>query len=199
MGIRDVESGEEELSVGEVGEIVLKSPSVMLGYYNRPMETAGALRNGWLYTGDVGMMDADGYFYIVDRKKDMIISGGFNVYPREVEDILYSHPAVKEASVIGVPDPYKGERVKAYVTLKEGANSGETEIITFCKQHLSPYKVPRQVEFCQELPKTAIGKVLKRALREMDGAVPATNKNTEGVKTTGSESNANQGNPNLPV
>jgi long-chain acyl-CoA synthetase len=178
---------------------VLKSPSVMLGYYNRPMETAGALRNGWLYTGDVGMMDADGYFYIVDRKKDMIISGGFNVYPREVEDILYSHPAVKEASVIGVPDPYKGERVKAYVTLKEGANSGETEIITFCKQHLSPYKVPRQVEFCQELPKTAIGKVLKRALREMDGAVPATNKNTEGVKTTGSESNANQGNPNLPM
>jgi long-chain acyl-CoA synthetase len=199
MGIRDMESGEEELSAGEVGEIVLKSPSVMLGYYNRPMETAGALRNGWLYTGDVGMMDADGYFYIVDRKKDMIISGGFNVYPREVEDILYSHPAVKEASVIGVPDPYKGERVKAYVTLKEGANSGETEIITFCKQHLSPYKVPRQVEFCQELPKTAIGKVLKRALREMDGAVPATNKNTEGVKTTGSESNANQGNPNLPM
>ncbi len=199
MAIRDVETGEKELSANEVGEIVLQSPSVMLGYYQRPGETALVLRNGWLYTGDIGYMDEDGYFYIVDRKKDMIITGGFNVYPREVEDVLYSHPAIKEASVIGAPDPYKGERVKAYVTLKDGAAVQESEVIAFCREHLIPYKVPRQVEFCRELPKTAIGKVLKRALREMDQQQPADHEPKQQSNTARGESNATGEKPAPPV
>lgn len=166
MRIRDVETGEQELPAGEVGELVLQGPDLMLGYYNRPEETAAALRNGWLYTGDLGYMDEDGYFYIVDRKKDMIITGGFNVYPREVEDVLYQHPAVKEACVLGVPDTYKGEKVKAFITLKEDNTVEEDEIIAFCRKHLIPYKVPNQVEIRKELPKTVIGKILKRALRD---------------------------------
>jgi len=168
MRIRDIETGEIDLSPLEVGEIILRGPDVMLGYHNHPQETASTIRDGWLYTGDLGYMDQDGYFYIVDRKKDMIITGGFNVYPREVEDVLYEHPAVKEASVIGIPDDYKGERVKAFITLRDGATVKEPEIITFCKQHLIPYKVPQQVEIRTELPMTAIGKILKRALREED-------------------------------
>ncbi|MCG8400787.1 MAG: long-chain fatty acid--CoA ligase [Firmicutes bacterium] len=156
------------LPPGEVGELILQSPDIMLGYYNRPEETAAAIRDGWLYTGDLGYMDEDGYFYIVDRKKDLIITGGFNVYPREVEDVLYSHPAVREACVIGVPDHFRGEMVKAFVTLKEGQSATPEDIISFCGRHLMPYKVPRQVEIRPDLPKTAIGKVLKRALREME-------------------------------
>lgn len=168
MRIVDEQNPERELPPGEVGELVLKSPDLMLGYYNRPEETAATLRNGWLHTGDLGYMDEDGYFYIVDRKKDLIITGGFNVYPREVEDVLYAHPAIQEACVIGVPDDFRGEAVKAFVTLKEGKTASPGEIIDYCKQHLMPYKMPRQVEICADLPKTAIGKVLKRALRERE-------------------------------
>lgn len=173
MRIRDIETGEIDLLPLKIGEIVLSGPDVMLGYYNRPQETASTIRDGWLYTGDMGYMDEDGYFFIVDRKKDMIITGGFNVYPREVEDVLYQHPAVKEASVIGIPDDYKGERVKAFITLRDGATVNEPEIISFCKEHLIPYKVPQQVEIRTELPMTAIGKILKRALREEDISVLA--------------------------
>jgi len=165
--IRDLETGTKRLPPNETGELVVRCPELMLGYYNRPEETRKALRDGWLYTGDIGYMDDDGYFFIVDRKKDMIITGGFNVYPREVEDILYEHPAVKEACVIGLPHDYKGEMVVAYVTLKEGMKATEQELIAFCRQFLVPYKVPSKVEFRSELPKTAIGKVLRRALREM--------------------------------
>lgn len=172
MRIRDIETGEIDLLPLQIGEIVLSGPDVMLGYYNRPQETATTIRDGWLYTGDMGYMDEDGYFFIVDRKKDMIITGGFNVYPREVEDVLYQHPAVKEASVIGIPDEYKGERVKAFITLRDGATIKEPEIISFCKEHLIPYKVPQEVEIRSELPMTAIGKILKRALRVEDISVP---------------------------
>lgn len=166
MRIRDVETGERELAPGEIGELVLSCPDIMLGYYNRPMETASAIRDGWLYTGDLGYMDEEGYFYIVDRKKDMIITGGFNVYPREVEDVLYQHEAIKEACVIGIPDSYAGEKVKAFITLREGYTASEEDIVSFCRKHLLPYKVPGKVEIREDLPKTAIGKILKRALRE---------------------------------
>jgi len=168
--IRDIDTGEKDLPPGETGELVIQCPDLMLGYYNRPEETAYALRNGWLYTGDIATMDEEGYFYLVDRKKDMIITGGFNVYPREVEDVLYEHPAVREACVVGVKDGYSGERVVAYVSLKEGATATEQEIISFCRKHLVPYKVPRNVEFRDELPKTAIGKILRRTLREAAAA-----------------------------
>lgn len=164
--IRDLETGEKPLQPLEVGEIVVTGPEVMLGYYNQPQETSSALRGGWLYTGDIGYMDEEGYFYIVDRKKDLIITGGYNVYPREVEDVLYQHPVVKEACVLGVPDDYKGELVKAFITLKEDALVEENDIIEFCRKHLLPYKVPQEVEIRPELPMTAIGKILKRALRE---------------------------------
>ncbi len=166
ISIRDLETGQAQLLPGEIGELALRCPEVMLGYYNRPEETASALKQGWLFTGDLGYMDEDGYFYIVDRKKDMIISGGFNVYPREVEDVLYQHPAVSEACVIGIPDSYRGELVKAFISLKEGCCTSEAEVISFCRQHLLPYKVPSVVEICEELPKTAIGKILKRELRD---------------------------------
>lgn len=165
--IRNPEDG-TDMPPGEVGELVIKAPDVMQGYYKRPEETAEALENGWLHTGDMGYMDEEGYFYIVDRKKDMIITGGFNVYPREVEDVLYQHPAVNEASVIGVPDQHRGEMVKAYVTLKEGCAAEQAEIISFCREHLLPYKVPRQVEIREDLPKSAIGKILKKTLREQN-------------------------------
>lgn len=166
MKIVDAETGVKELPPGEIGEIVLKSPDLMLGYYKKPEETAATIRDGWLYTGDIGYMDAHGYFYVVERKKDLIITGGFNVYPREVEDVLYAHQAVKEACVVGVPDEYRGEAVKAFVVRREGAACTEEEIIAFCRQHLVPYKVPRQVEFREELPKSAIGKILRKELRK---------------------------------
>jgi len=164
--IVDPEDGETEMPVGEAGELIIKGPQVMKGYWNRPEETAKTLRNGWLYTGDIAKMDEDGYFYIVDRKKDMIIVSGYNVYPREVEEVLFRHPAVKEVAVVGVPDPKSGERVKAFVVLKEGATATAEEIIEFCRKHLAKYKCPKEVEFRKELPKSFIGKVLRRVLRE---------------------------------
>jgi long-chain acyl-CoA synthetase len=154
--------------VGEDGELCVRGPQVMKGYWNRPEETAIALRDGWLYTGDVARMDEDGFFYIVQRKKDMIIVSGFNVYPNEIEDVLFTHPAILEAAVIGVPDQYRGEAVKAFITLKPGANATAEEVIEFCRASLAKYKVPTLVEFMPSLPKSAVGKVLRRELREME-------------------------------
>lgn len=154
----------ERLPAGEIGEICVKGPQVMKGYWNRPEETAQTLREGWLLTGDLGYMDEAGYFYVVDRKKDMIIAGGFNIYPREIEEVLYEHPDIVEVVAAGVPDPYRGETVKAYVVLKEGANVTEQELDQFARKHLAAYKVPRIYEFRNELPKTAVGKILRRSL-----------------------------------
>jgi long-chain acyl-CoA synthetase len=164
--IVDVETGTKELGVGEAGELIIRGPQVMKGYWNMPEETAIALREGWLYTGDVAKMDEEGYFQIVDRKKDMIIAGGFNIYPRDVEEVLYENPKVKEVVVAGIPDPYRGETVKAYIILKEGETATEEEIIQFCKGKMAKYKVPRAVEFRADLPKTIVGKILRRLLVE---------------------------------
>jgi long-chain acyl-CoA synthetase len=157
------------LPVGEVGEIVVKGPNVMKGYWHRDQETADTFSSGWMHTGDLGKMDEDGYFYVVERAKDMIIASGFNVYPREVEEVLFHHPAVQEAAVVGVPDEYRGETVAAFIVLKPGvAASEETRrnILAYCKQELAPYKVPKKLEFRESLPKSLIGKVLRRELRE---------------------------------
>ena len=168
--IVDMEDPSKDLPQGEVGELAIRGPQVMKGYWNKPEETAQVLHDGWLLTGDIGKMDEDGYFYIVDRKKDMILCSGYNVYPREVEEVLYMHPAVQEAAAIGVPDPYRGESVKAYLVLKPGATATAEEIIAFCKDKLAPFKVPKQVAFEKELPKTMVGKVLRRELKEREAA-----------------------------
>jgi long-chain acyl-CoA synthetase len=155
------------LAVGEEGEIVVKGPQVMKGYWNRAEESANTVdADGWLHTGDIAKQDEDGYFYIVDRKKDLIIASGYNIVPREVEEVLFMHPKVQEAAVAGVPDPKRGETVKAYIVLKQGEQCNSDEIRTFCKENLAPYKVPTLVEFRAELPKTQIGKVLRRVLVE---------------------------------
>lgn len=156
----------DALPVGERGELAVRGPQVMLGYWNRPEETAKVLKDGWLRTGDIAIMNAEGYFTIVDRAKDLIIAGGYNIYPREVEEVLARHPAVQDCVVIGVPDEYRGETVRAYVVLKEGMTATADEIIAFCQQDLAIYKVPKQVMFRAELPKTLVGKVLRRKLRE---------------------------------
>ncbi|WP_134699955.1 AMP-binding protein [Ammoniphilus sp. YIM 78166] len=156
----------ESLPPGEIGELAVRGPQVMKGYWNRPEETMQILQGGWLLTGDIAHMDEEGYFYIVDRKKDMINASGFNVYPREVEEILFEHEAVMEAAVIGVPDPYRGETVKAFIVLKEGAHTTSEDLDDFCRARLSAYKVPKHYEFRKELPKTLVGKVLRRALVE---------------------------------
>ncbi len=163
--IVDLDNGEKEMPADEAGELCIKGPQVMQGYWNRPQETANALRGDWLYTGDIAKMDQDGYFYIVDRKKDMILVEGYNVYPREIDDILITHPKVLEAAVIGVPDDLRGEVVKACIVLKDSETATETEIIAFCKERLARYKVPKKVEFRRELPKTLIGKVDRKSLR----------------------------------
>jgi long-chain acyl-CoA synthetase len=155
------------LGVDEPGELVVRGPQVMKGYYNNPEETRQAIdAAGWLHTGDIATMDADGYFYIVDRKKDLIIAGGYNIVPREVEEVLFMHPKVLEAAVVGVPDPKRGETVKAVVVLKEGEKANTDEIRAFCKERLAPYKVPALVEFAPALPRTQAGKVLRRVLAE---------------------------------
>jgi long-chain acyl-CoA synthetase len=156
----------KEVAAGEVGEITGRSEAIMKGYWRMPQESADRLREGWLHTGDLGKVDEDGYIYLVDRKHDMIISGGINVYPREVEEVLYRHPLVFEASVFGVPHDHWGEAVKAVVVLKEGASAGEKEIIDFCGEHLAGYKKPKSVEFWKELPKNPTGKILKRVIRD---------------------------------
>jgi long-chain acyl-CoA synthetase len=156
----------QDLPPGEVGEIVTSGPMVVPGYWNKPEETAHALPGGALHTGDVGYMDAAGWFYIVDRKKDQINAGGYKVWPREVEDVLYQHEAVREAAVVGVPDAYRGETVKAYVSLRPGQTATPEELIAFCREQMAAYKYPRQVEFLDELPKTVSGKLLRRELRD---------------------------------
>lgn len=163
--IFSMETG-ERLPAGEVGEIAVKGPQVMKGYWNRPEETAQVLRDGWLLTGDLGYMDEEGYFYVVDRKKDMIIAGGYNIYPREIEEVLYEHSDVQEVVVAGIPDPYRGETVKAYVVLKEGSTVTKEELNQFARKYLAAYKAPRLYEFRDELPKTAVGKILRRTLVE---------------------------------
>ncbi len=165
--IMDLETGTREVPVGEVGEITIRGPQVMKGYWNKPEETALVLRAGWLYTGDIARKDADGYFYIVDRKKDMIIAGGFNIYPREVEEVLFECPTIQEAAVIGVPDQYRGETVKAFVVLKPGVATTAEEIIAFCRERMAGYKVPRMVVFRDSLPKSGVGKYLRRELRNL--------------------------------
>ncbi len=163
--IVDPETG-RDLPIGDVGELAVRGPQVMQGYLNRPDETAATLRDGWLYTGDMARRDADGFFYIVDRKKEMINVAGLKVYPREVEEVLYGHPTVREAAAIGVADPMKGEVVKAFVALKEGATATPDELIAFCRERLAPYKTPKTVEIRDALPKTLIGKILRRALAD---------------------------------
>ena len=168
--IVDLETGLNEMPLGEPGELIVKGPQVMKGYLNMPAETANALRDGWLYTGDVARMEEDGCLYVVDRKKDMINTAGFKVYPREVEEILYQHPEVVEVVAVGVPDEYRGEIVKAFVVRKPGDAVKEDELISHCKENLAPYKVPRHVEFRDELPKSAVGKLLRRVLAEDERA-----------------------------
>lgn len=156
----------EPMPPREIGEICVRGPQIMKGYWNRPEDTENTMRDGWLLTGDLGYMDEKGFFYVVDRKKDMIIAGGFNIYPREIEEVLYEHPAIQECVAVGVPDPYRGETVKAYVVLKEDHQVTEEELNAFCREHLAAFKVPRIYEFRKELPKTAVGKILRRSLVE---------------------------------
>jgi len=162
----DVEEGREDVKPGEPGEIVMKGPLIMQGYWDNPGETKGQLVDGWLHTGDIAIADEDGYIFIVDRKKDMIIAGGFNIYPREIDEVLYQHPKVAEAVSVGVPDEYRGETVKAFIVLRQGETATEREIIDFCKTRLTGYKIPKLVEFRDSLPKSAVGKILRKILRE---------------------------------
>lgn len=164
--VRIVDRDGKDVRPGEVGEIIVRSESMTIGYWKLPEETAKTIQGGWLYTGDFGRFDEDGYVYIVDRKNDMIISGGKNIYPREIEEVLYRHDAVLEAAVVGVPDDHWGESVRALVVLKPGKKATEDDIIAFCKENLASYKKPRRVEFRQELPKNPTGKILKRFIRE---------------------------------
>jgi long-chain acyl-CoA synthetase len=169
----DLETGSRELGVGEDGELCVRGPQVMAGYYRETEETREVLRDGWLHTGDIGHLDADGYAYIIDRKKDMIDVGGLKVYPREVEEVLYQHPAVREAAVAGVPDPVLGEVIHAFVVKEPGRPVSESELIDFVRARIAHYKAPRVVEFREKLPRSPIQKVLRRALREDPGSVPA--------------------------
>lgn len=155
----------KEVPMGEVGEILIKGDNVMMGYYNDQEATGNVFINGWLRTGDLGRADEDGYIYIVDRKKDLIIMGGFNVYPREVEEVLYTHPKIMDAAVVGVTDPVRGEVPKAFIVVKEGETLTDKEIYTFLKGELAQYKIPRIIEFVDDLPKNAMGKVLKKSLK----------------------------------
>jgi long-chain acyl-CoA synthetase len=168
LKIVDLEEGTKEMPAGQEGEVCIRGPQVMSGYYKMPDETAKTLRDGWLYTGDIGKMDENGYFYIVDRKKDMIIAGGYNIYPRDIDEVLFEHPKVMEACAIGVPDKYRGETVKVFVVLKPGETMTEQEVIDYCKTKLAAYKVPKMVEFIDSLPKSNVGKILRKELRKME-------------------------------
>ncbi|WP_245979890.1 long-chain-fatty-acid--CoA ligase [Peribacillus asahii] len=164
--IVDIETGTRELATGERGELIVKGPQVMKGYWNKSVETALTIRDGWLYTGDIAVRDKDGYYYIVGRKKDMVIAGGLNIYPAEVEEMLYQHPAIAEACVFGVPDAYLGEKLLAIVILKQGENISEQELLSWCEGRIARYKIPRAIEFREALPKTIVGKILRRRLVE---------------------------------
>lgn len=160
--------GEEEVDIGEVGELIIQGPQVMKGYWNNEIETAASMKDGWFYTGDLAKMDEDGYFYIVGRKKDLIIASGYNVYPAECEEVLYEHPQVQEACVFGVPNEYRGETVKAVIVPKEGASLTEEEIQAWCNERIARYKTPKEISFRTELPKTTVGKILRRKLVEQE-------------------------------
>jgi long-chain acyl-CoA synthetase len=162
-----------DMPVGEAGEMLIQGPQVMREYWNMPEETQNTLINGWLHTGDIAHMDEDGYFFIVDRKKDMIISGGYNVYPRDIDEVLFEHPKVVEACAIGIPHPSRGEQVKAFVVLVPGQTATPEEMIDYCKGKLATYKLPTQIEFIDELPKTNVGKVLRKDLRAKELAKKA--------------------------
>jgi len=164
--IVDLETGLNEMPIGEPGEILLKSPQIMKGYWKNPEETSRTLRNGWLHTGDLGTLDEDGFLYVVGRKKEIIIAGGYNIYPNEVDEVLYQHPAVSEACTFGIPDPYRGETVKAVIVLKAQHSATEEEIGEWCRERMAKYKVPRIIEFRDELPKSGVGKILRRELVE---------------------------------
>ena len=164
----DIETGTQLVPPGETGELAIAGPQVMAGYWNKPEETAGMIRDGWLHTGDLARVDEDGYHYIVGRKKDMILCGGFNVYPDEIDRILAGHPAVVEAATIGIPDERRGETVKSFVVLKPGRQATPEELITFCRENLAPFKVPREIEFRPELPKSTVLKILRRELRDQE-------------------------------
>jgi long-chain acyl-CoA synthetase len=169
--IVDPETRTMEMPAGQIGELIVRGPQVMKGYWKNEKETLDSLRNGWLYTGDLATMDSSGYVFIVDRKKDMVISGGYNIYPREIEEVLYEHPKVREAAAIGVPHPQKGEAVKVFIVPKQGETLTRQEILDWCREKLAPYKVPKEVEFRDSLPMTIVGKVLRRELRNTEEPV----------------------------
>jgi len=166
--IVDLETGTIELEPGREGEICVRGPQVMKGYYKKSQDTAAALKDGWFYLGDIGFLDEDGYLTIVDRKKDIIIAGGFNIYPQEIDEVLMGHPKIIEACAIGVSDPYRGETVKAYVVPMSGEKLSEEEVIAHCRKNLAPYKAPKSIAFVEELPKSAVGKILRREIKRMD-------------------------------
>ncbi len=168
LKIVDIDTGTKEMPVGEEGEVLFKGPQVCQGYYNKPEETANSIKDGWFYTGDIGKLDEDGYLYIVDRKKDMIIAGGFNIYPRDIDEVLFEHPKIEEACAVGVPHEYRGETVKAFVVTKPGEMLTDSELNAFCRERLTAYKVPKIYEFVDELPKSAVGKILRKDLRAME-------------------------------
>ncbi|CAK7064961.1 MAG: Long-chain-fatty-acid--CoA ligase [Desulfovibrio sp.] len=187
--IVDMDVGTIEVPVGELGELIVKGPQVMRGYYNRPDETAGALRNGWLYTGDIAYMDEDGYFFIVDRKKDMAIVGGYNVYPREIDEVLLAHPGVKEAVCVAIAHPTRGEMIKAFVVPKDGVTLTVADIVAYCRKQLAGFKVPRQVEFREDLPRAATGKILRRTLKAEEESRLKAQKEAKDAEQCASSSN----------
>ena len=171
---RVVDEDGEPVPIGQLGEIAISGPQVIEQYWNRPDQSAESIIDGELRTGDIGYMNDDGWFFIVDRKKDMINASGYKVWPREVEDYLYGHPAVLEAAVVGVPDPYRGETVKAFVALRDQHACTESELIEYCKRRMAAYKYPREIEFVSDIPKTLTGKILRRELRNVAGQTPAS-------------------------
>jgi long-chain acyl-CoA synthetase len=173
MKVVDLEDGKTEVPAGREGELLLRGPQVMRGYWNRPEESAEALTDGWFRTGDVATVDQDGYCFIVGRKKEMIIAGGYNIYPDEVDAVLISHPAVHESATIGVPDPARGESVKSFVVLNPGKTATADELVAYCRRELAPYKIPRSIEFLPELPKSSALKILRRELRAREAAAAA--------------------------
>ena len=166
--IVDLEDPEKELPIGEEGEIAIKGPQIMQGYYKKPEATEAVLKEGWYLSGDIGKFDEDGYLSVVDRKKDMVIAGGYNIYPVELDNVLFDHPKILEACTVGIPDEYRGETIKAFIVVKEGETLTEEEVTAYCKENLAAYKVPKLIEFMDDLPKTAVGKILRRELRDME-------------------------------
>jgi long-chain acyl-CoA synthetase len=161
----DLKTGTQVMPVGEPGEIRVRGPQFTRGYHNRPDENAQQFRDGWLYTGDIGYYDEDGYMFLIDRKKEMIIVGGYNVYPREIDELLFKHPAILEAATVGVPDPFTGEAVKIFVVLKAGVRLSADELMAFCKENLAKYKLPKHISFVDTLPRSGVGKIDKRRLK----------------------------------